>query len=51
MFADVRVDSAERIVHKVDVAVLVDGSSHTDSLLLSSTQVNALKQFKQTISK
>jgi len=42
VFADVWVDGAQWIVQQVDIAVLVDGSSHRDSLLLSAAQINSL---------
>ena len=43
MFADVRVDGAERVVEQVDVSVTVDGPRQRHALLLTARQVDALK--------
>ena len=42
MFADVRVDGAERVVEQVDVSVAVDGARQRHTLLLTARQVDAL---------
>jgi len=43
VFADMRVDSAQWIVQQVDVTVLIDGSRHWDTLLLTATQIYSLQ--------
>ena len=42
VFADVRVDGAQRVVQNVDVGVLVDGSRQTYTLLLTTAQIDTL---------
>ena len=42
VLSHMRVNSTERIVQEVDVTVLIHSSCQTHSLLLSSTQVDAL---------
>ena len=37
VFSDVGVNGTERVIQQVDVTVLVDGTSQTDSLLLAAT--------------
>jgi len=46
VFAYVTVYSAKRIVQKVNFHVAVDGAGQTDSLLLTTTQINSLKLIK-----
>lgn len=42
VFANVRVDRAERVIKQVRLTVAVDGARQTHSLLLSSAQVDTL---------
>ena len=47
VLSHMRVNSTERIVQEVDVTVLIHSSCQTHSLLLSSTQVDALGEMKE----
>jgi len=42
VFTDVWVNSTQWIVQQVDVTVLIDGSRHWHSLLLTAAQINSL---------
>ena len=42
VFSDVRVHGAQRVVKEIDVCLLVDGAGQTDTLLLSTTEVDPL---------
>ena len=48
MFSDVGVNSTERVIQEVDITVLIHSPGKTHSLLLSSTQVDALLNFNDT---
>ena len=47
VLANMRVNSTEWIIQEVDVGIIVDGSRQTDSLLLATTQVDALSNLKK----
>ena len=47
VFSDMGVNSTERVIQEVDVTVLIHSPCQTHSLLLSSTQVDALRETKE----
>ena len=47
MFAHMGVHRAERIIQKVYIGVLIHRTRHTDTLLLSPTQINPLVKDRQ----
>ena len=44
VLSNMGVDSTERVIQEVDVTVLIHSPCQTHSLLLSSTQVDALRE-------
>ena len=44
VFSDMGVNSTERVIQEVDVTILIHSPCQTHSLLLSSTQVDALRE-------
>ena len=50
VFSHMGVNSTERVIQEVDVTVLIHSPCQTHSLLLSSTQVDALREMSDTIS-
>ena len=44
VFCNVRVDCTQRVIHDVEIGILVESSCETHALLLSATQVDALKR-------
>ena len=47
VLSDMGVNSTERVIQEVDVTVLIHSPGQTHSLLLTSTQVDALSIFNQ----